>query len=70
MPHIIFKLFNVFSPIIILSMNASIPGFRNIGINNLPKKNLETKIIFSDFDIFGNFFETKREIILLKHFIE
>ena len=51
-------------------MKASIPGFLNIGINSLPKKNLETNIIFSDLDMFGNFFEIKNEIILQKHFIE
>ena len=51
-------------------MNASIPGFLKIGINNLPKKNLEIKIIFSDLDMFGNFLDIKNEIILQKHFIE
>ena len=46
--HITFKLFNVFSDIIIELIKASVPGFFKIGINNLPKKNLERKIFFSD----------------------
>ena len=48
MSHINCKLFKVFSDIIIELIKASVPGFLKIGINNLPKKNFERKIFFSD----------------------
>ena len=56
--------------IIKLLINASIPGFFNIGTNNLPKKNFAIKAFFSVSLIEGNFFVINIEIILHKHFTE
>ena len=70
MSHINCKLFKVFSDIIIELIKASVPGFLKIGINNLPKKNFERKIFFSDWFIFGNFCSIINEIILHSNLIE
>ena len=54
--EIIFKLFFVIPEIIKLFINAKVPGFSNIGENNLSKKNLERNELYSHKVKSGNFF--------------
>ena len=68
--HMTDKLFNVFREIIKLLINASIPGFFNMGTNNFPKKNFAMNEFFSVSLIEGNFFVISNDIILHRHFNE
>ena len=67
---IISKLCIVFPDIMKLLINAPVLGSRNIGPNNLQKKNFAIKAFSSIVDILGNFFLINNNIILHKHFIE